>query len=161
MKISYDLSEKFISNRDKLSIQFPNFGTKPLKKIKVIAQIQYYLIINCLKITVLRGLKKMNSKEIYFIIISSKINILTSQIYFEKTFHLYNFQWKDKYNLPRKVAINVYLRPVQYKILNNILYLNKKLDTIGLSNTQPRSSCRMEEEIVSHQFCYCTHMQDI
>ena len=35
-----------------------------------------------------------------------------------------------------KVTINAYLRSFQYKILNNILYLNKKLHTFGLSNTQ-------------------------
>ena len=72
------------------------------------------------------GLKKINYKEIYFIIISSKVNIPTSRIYFESKFPFYNFQWKEIYTLPRKVTINAYLRSFQYKILNNILYLNKK-----------------------------------
>ena len=31
------------------------------------------------------------------------------------------------YTLPRKVTGNTYLRSLQYKILNNILYLNEKL----------------------------------
>ena len=35
----------------------------------------------------------------------------------------------------RKVTINAYLRSFQYKILNNILPLNKKLYTFVLSNT--------------------------
>ena len=63
----------------------------------------------------------MNSKEIYSIIISSKINIPTSITYFEKKISLYNFQWKDIYTLPRKVTIDAYLRSFQYKILKNIL----------------------------------------
>ena len=79
----------------------------------------------------------MNSKEIHaFIIISSKVNIPTSQICFEKKIPVCNFQLKGIYTLPRKVTINAYLRSLQYKLLNNALYLNKKLHTLGLSNTQ-------------------------
>ena len=55
-------------------------------------------------------IEKMNSKEIYSIIISSKVNIPTSRIYFEKKFPLYNVHWKDIYKLPRKATINAYLR---------------------------------------------------
>ena len=53
------------------------------------------------------------------------------------------------------------LKIIQYKILNNILYPNKKLHTFGLSNTQLCSFCKTEEEKISHLFHYCTHMQDI
>ena len=42
---------------------------------------------------------KMNSKHIYSIIISSKVNVPRSGIYFEQRFPLYNFQWKDIYTL--------------------------------------------------------------
>ena len=102
----------------------------------------------------------MNSKEIYSIIISSEVNIPTSRIYFEKSF-VYNFQWKDIYKLPRKLSIHAYLGSFQYKILNNILYLNKKLDTFALSNTQLCSFCKIEEETISHLFYYCSHIQNI
>ena len=62
------------------------------------------------------SLDEMNSKEIYSIIISSKFNIPTSRIYFEKRFLLYNFQRKDIYTLPRKVT----LKPTFYLIKNYI-----------------------------------------
>ena len=52
------------------------------------------------------GTEKMNFKEVYSIIISSKVNIPTPRTYFEKKFPLYNFQWKDIYTLPCKVTIN-------------------------------------------------------
>ena len=78
----------------------------------------------------------MNSKEIYSITISLKVNIPTYQIYFEIKLPFYNFEWNDIYKLLRKVNINAYVRSFQYKILNNILYLNRKLHTSGLSNTQ-------------------------
>ena len=87
----------------------------------------------------------MNSKEIYSIIISSKVNIPTSRIYFENKFPLYNFLWKEIYTLPRQVTTNAYLRSFQYKTLNNILYLNKNLHTFGLSNTQLRSFCKWKK----------------
>ena len=54
-----------------------------------------------------------------------------------------------------------YLGSFQYKILNNILYLNKKLHTFGLSNTQLCSFCNMKEETISHLFYYCIYIQDI
>ena len=82
-----------------------------------------------------RRIEKMNSKEIYSIIISSKVDIPTSRIYFEKKkFLSINLNGKT-YTLPRKVTINACLRSFQYKIRNNVLYLNKKLHTFGLSST--------------------------
>ena len=84
----------------------------------------------------------------------------STQIYFKKKFALYNLQWKDIYTLSCKVTINAYLRPFQYKMLNNVLYLNKKLHTIGLSNTQLRYFCKMDEETISRLFYYCSHIQD-
>ena len=104
---------------------------------------------------------KLNPKEIYSIIISSKVNILTSRTYFRKGFPCYNFRWQDIYMLPCKVTINACLRSFQYKILNNVLYLNKKLYTFGLSNIHLCSFCKMEEEIISHLFYHLTHIQDI
>ena len=63
--------------------------------------------------------------------------------------------------LSRKVTVNGFLGSFQDKILNNILSVNKKLHTFGLSNTQLYSFCKMEEETTSHQLYYCAHMQDI
>ena len=60
----------------------------------------------------------------------------------------------------RKVTINAHLRSFQYKILNNKRYVNKKLRTFGLSNTQLCYFYNMEEK-TSRLFCYCTHIQDI
>ena len=98
-------------------------------------------------------IEKMNSKEIYSIMISSKV-IYQRVKFIQKKISLYNFPWKDIYTLPSKVTTNVYLRLFQYKILNNVLYLNKKLHTFGLSNTRLCSFCRMEEEKLSHLFYY-------
>ena len=67
----------------------------------------------------LKTINKMKCKEISIIILS-KVNTPTSQIFFEKRF-LYNFQWKDMYTLLLKVTVNAYLGSSQYKILNVLL----------------------------------------
>ena len=65
------------------------------------------------------------------------------------------------YTFLRKVTINTYLRSLQYKILNNVLYLNKRLHTFGLSNTQLCSFCKVEQEAICLLFYYCTNIQYI
>ena len=52
---------------------------------------------------------------------------LTSQSYCEKLLETTNLNWKEIYILPRQVSIDINLRMFQYKLLNNILFLNKIL----------------------------------
>ena len=73
----------------------------------------------------------MNPKEIYCIMISSKVNIPISIIYFEKKKFLSKIFNGKTHTLSRSATINAYLRSFQYKILNDILYLAKKLHTFG------------------------------
>ena len=155
-KITYELSDKSYFKQRQIISSIP----KTWKNQSVSSNL-VLLDHQLLKNNRALGVENMNSKEIYSIIISSKVNIPTSRIYFEKKIPRYNFQWRDIYTLPRKVTINAYLRSFQYKILNNILYLNKKLHTFGLSNTQLCSFCKMEEETKSHLFYHCIHIQDI
>ena len=56
----------------------------------------------------------------------------------------------------RKVTIISYLKLLQYKTLNNVLYINKKLYNFGSSNTHLYSLCKMEEETISHLLYYYT-----
>ena len=51
----------------------------------------------------------------------------TSQSYYEKLLETKNLNWKEIYILPRKVSVHTNLCIFQYKILNNILFLNKLL----------------------------------
>ena len=51
----------------------------------------------------------------------------TSQYYFEIKFPDVEFDWKYIYTLSRKITTDPYSRYFQYKILNNVLYLNDKL----------------------------------
>ena len=60
-----------------------------------------------------------------------------------------------------RVTINTCLRSPQYNIPNNVLYLNKKLHTFGLSNTQLCSCCEIEDKTISYIFYCCTQLQHI
>ena len=73
-----------ISNGDKLSIQFPKLGKKLLKQNQSGSSNLVLVDHQLLKNNCTLGIEKMNSKEIYSIIISSKVNIATCRSYFCK-----------------------------------------------------------------------------
>ena len=80
-------------------------------------------------------LDKLSSKEIYSILISNNIRKPISNIYFEKLFENTTLDWNKVYLSPRLVNIDTTLRSFRYKILNNVLFLHKKLYTFGITNT--------------------------
>ena len=94
-----NLAINLILNGDKLSIQFSKLGKKILKENQSDSSNLVLLDHQLLKNNGTLEIEKMNSKEIYSIIISSTVNLPTSRTYFEKKFPLYNFQWKDIYTL--------------------------------------------------------------
>ena len=73
------------------------------------------------------SLHKCNSKELYCLQISLNNSKTRSQLYFEDLFQIKDIDWKHVYLLPRRVTMDTNLRIFQYKILNNVLYLNEKL----------------------------------
>ena len=73
------------------------------------------------------SLDKCNSKELYCIQISLNNSKTRSQLCFENFFQIKDIDWKHIYLLPRRVTVDTNLRIFQYKILNNVLYLNVKL----------------------------------
>ena len=82
-------------------------------------------------------------------------NTPTSQKYFGKVFPNENFDWKKIYILPRVVTINSFQRNFQYKILHNILYLNKMIFTFGKIKTPLCSFCHSYDETIKHIFLEC------
>ena len=90
----------------------------------------------------------------------SKIfNKPTSNIYFKKLFENTTLDWSKTYLLPRLATINTTLRVFQYKILNNILFLNKKIYNLGITNTALCSFCKIFEETLIHFFYYCINVK--
>ena len=100
-------------------------------------------------------LEKIIAREIYSVFILSSGNTPTSQKYFGKVFPNENFDWKKIFILPRIVTINDFQRNFQYKILHNILYLNKILFTFGKIKTPLCSFCHSYDETIKHIFLEC------
>ena len=73
-----------------------------------------------------------------------------SQAYFEKIFAWHVFEWDKIYILPRIVTTDSRTRIFQYKILHNVLYLNKKLFEFSKINSPECSFCKCEEETTIH-----------
>ena len=96
---------------------------------------------------------KLSSEEIYLIIISNTVNKPTSNIYFEKLFENTTLD-RGKIYLPLRLAtIDTTLLSFQYKILNNVIFLNKKLFTFGITNNALFSFYNtLEETPIIHIF---------
>ena len=97
----------------------------------------HHLIKNTRKIAI----DKLTTTEIYSLLPLSLGNTLTSEKYFDKVFSNENFDWKKIYILPRLVTINSFQRNFQYKILHNILYLNRMLFIFSKTKTPLCSFC--------------------
>ena len=98
----------------------------------------------------------MSSKEIYSILIESTDSKPSSQMYYKNIFQNSNLDWKTIYMLPRIVTKDSRLQVFQYKLLNNVLYLNKMLFRFGKIDSPLCSFCKMiEEERKKHLFYNC------
>ena len=96
-------------------------------------------------------MNKLNSATLYEILIDANKIKATSQTYFENLFPNFKPDWKSFYLLPRRVALDTNLRMFQYKLLNNVLYLNNMLFRFKKVDSPLCSYCN-EEEIPLHLF---------
>ena len=65
----------------------------------------------------------------------------TSQLYFERVQGFGKVEWEKVYMLQRIVTIESSLRSFQYRILNNILYLNERLFKFNIVDSPLCSLC--------------------
>ena len=100
-------------------------------------------------------LNKLGTKEIYSILIESTDSKPSSQMYYKNIFQNSNLDWKTIYMLPRIVTKDSRLQVFQYKLLNNVLYLNKMLFRFGKIYSPLCSCCKMIEETPLHFFYNC------
>ena len=77
------------------------------------------------------NLDKLHCQELYDILVYTSPPKSISQVYFENLFHEREINCKEIYILPGKVSLDCNVRSFQYKVLNNDLYLNKKLFIFG------------------------------
>ena len=93
---------------------------------------------------------------IYEVGISKVFKPPTSRRYFERILGVIEEEeWRNIYILTAKVTVCTSLRIFQYKILNNILYLNARLFKRHMVDSGLCSVCNSAEESVLHLFLEC------
>ena len=98
----------------------------------------------------------LTSKRVYSLIIRKRNHTPTGQASYCARFpNLIDKDWLRIYTLPRKTTRDTYTRVFQYRILNNILFLNEKLFQFGLSDTNLCSYCRNSPENLMHLYTTC------
>ena len=95
---------------------------------------------------------------IYSILISNIVDKPTLNIYFEKLFESITLDWSKMYLLPRLATIDTTLYSFQYKILNNVLFLNKNLYNFEITDTALCSFCKAFEETPIRVFYDCINL---
>ena len=95
----------------------------------------------------------LNSKEIYCILIKCGDSKPSSQLYYQNAFQNSNLDWKIIYVLPSIVTKDSRLRVFQYKLLNNVLQLNKML--FRFEKIDLPLCCKTIDETPLHLFYNC------
>ena len=72
-----------------------------------------------------------------------------------------NTEWRLAYTLPRKVTIDTSTRIFQYKLLNNILYLNNRLYMMTIAESPLCSLCGNDTETILHLSVHCSIQQNL
>ena len=104
---------------------------------------------------------ELSSKEINSILISNIVNKPTSNTYLEKLFENTTIDLSKIYRLPPLAIIDITLGSFRYNILSNVLFLNKKLYTFGITNTALCSFYKTLEENPIRIFYDCIHVKSL
>ena len=109
----------------------------------------------------LTSICKMSAKNVYNLLLKPILKKPASQNTILNMLNLSEIDWEKVYLIPLKVTIETSLRVFQYKILNNILYLNNRLYKSGFADNPLCSLCTKEPETIKHLFCYCIYTQKL
>ena len=85
----------------------------------------------------------------------------TSQTLIENAIGDSNINWPSVYSSGRKTTIDTYGRMFHYKCSQNILFLNKALFRMRISNTTLCSYCKSADETILHLFSECSKIKTL
>ena len=100
-------------------------------------------------------LDKLSSTEMYAILISKVQNKPCSHFCFKNLFNDNDTDCPTIYMLPRLATYNTYMRSFQYKLLSNVLFLNKKLHIFRIKSSPLCFFCNLCDETPLHIFYEC------
>ena len=106
-------------------------------------------------------MEKRNTEELYHMQLLLKYVEPVCRNYRERKFDGYNFNWKLKCKLPCIATYDAKILIFQYKQLNNVPYLNKKLFHFGIISQPKCSICNLYDETPQHLFYECIYTQHL
>jgi len=98
--------------------------------------------------------RKRNWKIIIHYLSQKKHSLLTLSINGKAILTFRMIIWE---NLPHSVVLESYFKAFQYKVLNNILYTNKKLFKIGYRTDNVCTFCEAEPKTLYHILYQCPY----
>ena len=101
------------------------------------------------------GIEKLNSRQLYSLLVYTHPFTTTSQKYSNEFLKTDSFDWKQIYLLPRLVTFDSYSRSFQYKVLSNVLYLNNFFFTFRKPMSPLFPFSKLSDETVLHLFYEC------
>ena len=101
----------------------------------------------------------MKVKKVYAKLPRPLVQKPTSQKSIEKLLGNDDINWQEVHMILCKVSISSSIRIFQYKILNNILYLNRKISKFYQGVSHLCSLCLKEHEDILHLFYECDETQ--
>ena len=81
------------------------------------------------------NLIQLTSKKLYLILVDDIRVHSTARLKYNSMYNDQDFNWKQMYLIPHKVTLDIRTIIFQYKLLNRIVYTNKPLHKIKLSDT--------------------------
>lgn len=98
---------------------------------------------------------RLTSKQIYQFLTYKIIQKPTSQTKITSILEVQPQNWKKIYCFGIRVSIDSKCRIFHFKTSHNILYLNKILNKMNLSDSPLCSYCNSAPETIVHLFCHC------
>ena len=103
----------------------------------------------------------MTVRSVYNILLRSAKTCPTSQKSTETLLNNHRINWPEVYMIPHKVTIDTSFRVFQCKLLNNIIYVNKRIAKFDPAVNPLCSLCSQAPEDVVHLFCHCQKTQKL
>ena len=94
----------------------------------------------------------MKVKEVYAKLLRPLVQKPTPQKTIEKLLGNDDVNWQEVYMIPHMVSDSSSIRIFQYKILNNVLYLKRKISKFDQGVSRLCSLCLKEPEDILHLF---------
>ena len=103
------------------------------------------------------GITKVKTSMIYNALVQKSFVLPTSRNKFSQKFDISEKGRPKIYSLAGKCSIDSKTKIFQYKILNNALYLNKRIFRCKLAESPLCSMCGVEDEAVIHLSAECSY----